>query len=155
MPLRQVILKAKCKREHNMHQLTIPDLFKSWTLAPYCCLFHDKLRCHVWLTANTNKLVKKLNPDFLNIFYKLNREISVLFETCWQCVLSWLLIDLVLLCLQPMERCTDTVWQIDTTERKQHRQNNGETQKLIRQKYVHKQSKLESQRNVAYNKNKI
>jgi len=26
--LRQVILKAKRKREHNIDQLTIPDLFK-------------------------------------------------------------------------------------------------------------------------------
>jgi len=59
-PLKQVIFKAKRKREHNMHHLTIPDVFKPWTLAPYCCLFnfsHDKLCCHVWLTANTNKLV--------------------------------------------------------------------------------------------------
>jgi len=32
----------------------------------------DKLCCHVRLTANANKLVKKLNPDFLNIFSELN-----------------------------------------------------------------------------------
>ena len=39
-------------------------------------------------------------------------------------------------------------------EWKQHRQNNGETQKTIRQKYVYKQARMESQRNVAYSKNK-
>jgi len=33
--------------------------------------------------------------------------------------------------------------ETDTTEWKQHRQNNGETQKTIRQKNVHKQSKME------------
>jgi len=75
-----VILKAKRKREHNMHQLAIPNLFKSWTLAPYCCLFnsfHDKLCCHVWLIANTNKLLKKLNPGFLNIFCGLNWDANL------------------------------------------------------------------------------
>ena len=39
-------------------------------------------------------------------------------------------------------------------EWKQHKQNNGETQKTIRQKYVYKQASMESQRNVAYSKNK-
>ena len=67
--------KQNVKESINMHQLTISDLFKSWTLAPYCCLFyffHEELCCHVWLTANTNKLVRKLNSDFLNIFCELN-----------------------------------------------------------------------------------
>ena len=35
-----------------------------------------------------------------------------------------------------------------------NRQNNGETQKPIRQKYVHKQAKMQSQRNVTYSRNK-
>ena len=35
-----------------------------------------------------------------------------------------------------------------------NRQNNGETPKTIRQKYVYKQARMESQRNVAYSKNK-
>jgi len=82
-----------------MHQLTIPDLFKSWALAPYCCLFKffdDKLCCHVWLwlTANTNKLVKKLNPDFLNVFCELNREITTGNTTQKKLVkFSWLLLQ--------------------------------------------------------------
>jgi len=49
--------------------------------------------------------------------------------------------------------CKNQHKETDTTECKQHGQNNGEAQKTIRQKYVHKQSKMESQRNVAYSKN--
>jgi len=33
--------------------------------------------CHVSFVVNTNKLLKKLNPDFVIILYELNRDITV------------------------------------------------------------------------------
>jgi len=38
---------------------------------------HNKLCSNIWLTANTNEIVKKFNTIFLNIFCELNWDANL------------------------------------------------------------------------------